>query len=103
MHWRKVEAADDRDAYVHRILINTFRSSRRQRRWRAEHPTDDQILGLLERATSDTEVGPAPVQSILRNATRTRRRRRGAMAATLCVGTVVGVVAAAGASQLTKG
>lgn len=40
VHWSKVEAADDRDAYVHRILINTFNSSRRQRRWRAEHSTD---------------------------------------------------------------
>ncbi|PSL08084.1 RNA polymerase sigma-70 factor (sigma-E family) [Haloactinopolyspora alba] len=31
VHWRKVERANDRDAYVHRILLNTFNSSRRRR------------------------------------------------------------------------
>lgn len=36
--WAKVERADDRDAYVHRILINVFISSRR-RRWTGERPT----------------------------------------------------------------
>lgn len=38
VHWRKVEQADDRDAYVHRVLLNTFVSSRR-RRSAGEHPT----------------------------------------------------------------
>jgi len=37
--WRRVRAADDRDAYVHRVLVNTFVSSRR-RRWHGERPTD---------------------------------------------------------------
>jgi RNA polymerase sigma factor (sigma-70 family) len=36
--WSKVQAAGDRDAYVHRVLINAFISSRR-RRWWAEKPT----------------------------------------------------------------
>ena len=35
IHWRKVEGANDRDAYVHRILVNTFTGSRR-RRWTTE-------------------------------------------------------------------
>lgn len=35
--WGKVREADDRDAYVHRVLINLFISSRR-RRWTAEKP-----------------------------------------------------------------
>ncbi|MFL6109607.1 MAG: SigE family RNA polymerase sigma factor [Marmoricola sp.] len=35
IHWRKVERASDRDAYVHRILLNTFVASRR-RRWSGE-------------------------------------------------------------------
>jgi len=35
IHWRKVERASDRDAYVHRILLNTFTGSRR-RRWTTE-------------------------------------------------------------------
>jgi DNA-directed RNA polymerase specialized sigma24 family protein len=30
--WSRVQRADDRDAYVHRVLINTFTSARR-RRW----------------------------------------------------------------------
>ncbi|MCD4527211.1 SigE family RNA polymerase sigma factor [Nocardioides sp. cx-173] len=35
--WAKVRRADDRDAYVHRVLINTFTSGRR-RRWTRERP-----------------------------------------------------------------
>jgi RNA polymerase sigma-70 factor (sigma-E family) len=38
VHWRRVERADDRDAYVHRVLVNTFISSRR-RHWTREQPT----------------------------------------------------------------
>jgi RNA polymerase sigma-70 factor (sigma-E family) len=37
VHWGKVAGADDVDAYVHRVLINTFTSSRR-RRWIGERP-----------------------------------------------------------------
>ena len=39
LKWSKVGRADDRDAYVHRILINTFTASRR-RRWTGERPTE---------------------------------------------------------------
>ncbi len=35
--WSKVRRADDRDAYVHKVLVNTFVSSRR-RRWTGERP-----------------------------------------------------------------
>ncbi len=38
--WSRVRAADDRDAYVHRILVNTLVSARR-RRWWGERPTAD--------------------------------------------------------------
>jgi RNA polymerase sigma-70 factor (sigma-E family) len=38
MKWNKVRAADDRDAYVHRVLINSFLSARR-RRWTGERPS----------------------------------------------------------------
>lgn len=38
--WSKVQRADDRDAYVYRILVNTFTDSRR-RRWTGEQPTDE--------------------------------------------------------------
>ncbi|MDP9822838.1 SigE family RNA polymerase sigma factor [Nocardioides massiliensis] len=40
VHWRKVQRADDRDGYVHRVLFNTFTSSRR-RRWTGERATAD--------------------------------------------------------------
>ncbi len=39
LKWRRVASAHDPDAYVHRILINAFISSRR-RRWTGEHPSD---------------------------------------------------------------
>lgn len=39
LKWSKVERAHDKDAYVHRVLINTFTSSRR-RRWTGEQPTE---------------------------------------------------------------
>ncbi len=38
--WDRVERADDRDAYVYRVLLNTWASSRR-RRWWGERPTDE--------------------------------------------------------------
>lgn len=37
VNWAKVRRADNRDAYVHRVLINAFTSSRR-RRWVGERP-----------------------------------------------------------------
>lgn len=39
LKWSRVQRAHDRDAYVHRILINTFTASRR-RRWTGEQPTE---------------------------------------------------------------
>lgn len=35
IHWRRVEKAHDRDAYVHRVLFNTVAGSRR-RKWTTE-------------------------------------------------------------------
>lgn len=46
--WRRVQRADDRDAYVYRVLLNCHRDSRR-RRWWGERPTDV----LPDRATPD--------------------------------------------------
>lgn len=37
--WSRVSRADDRDAYVHRIVVNTFIDHRR-RMWRHELPTE---------------------------------------------------------------
>lgn len=53
--WRKVEKADNRDAYVYRMLLNLHRDSRR-RRWWGERPTGD----LPERA-----VGETPTDEVL--------------------------------------
>lgn len=39
LHWGRVCSADDRDAYVHRILVNSYASNRR-RRWNGEQPTE---------------------------------------------------------------
>lgn len=38
LKWSKVSRADDREAYVHRMIVNAFVSSRR-RRWHGERPT----------------------------------------------------------------
>jgi RNA polymerase sigma-70 factor (sigma-E family) len=48
LSWSKVRRADDRDAYVYRILLNCHRDSRR-RRWWGECPTDT----LPERSVPD--------------------------------------------------
>lgn len=37
--WSKVQRADDRDAYVHRVVVNTY-IDRRRRMWRREVPTE---------------------------------------------------------------
>lgn len=37
--WPRVQRADDRDAYVYRVLLNCHRDSRR-RRWWGERPTN---------------------------------------------------------------
>jgi RNA polymerase sigma-70 factor (sigma-E family) len=54
VNWRRVERAADRDAYVHRVLVNAFTSSRR-RRWTGEYPTADlhDHPGLDETAVVD--------------------------------------------------
>lgn len=51
--WSKVQRADDRDAYVHRILVNTFIDQRR-RMWRGEVPTEHLPEGEVPDATAAT-------------------------------------------------
>lgn len=72
VNWSKVRRADDRDAYVHRILFNTFTSARR-RHWTRERPVaevpdqqqvddttayddSDAIVRSLQRLTPDQRV-----------------------------------------------
>ncbi len=60
--WRRVQRADDRDAYVYRILLNCHRDSRR-RRWWGERPTEH----LPEPASStDHAAGVALADAIHR-------------------------------------
>lgn len=56
-HWRTVQRADQPEAYVHRILVNTLHDAR-ARRWNGEIPTEqlpevaaepDQVTGLAVR------------------------------------------------------
>jgi RNA polymerase sigma-70 factor (sigma-E family) len=61
LKWRKVQAADDRDAYVHRILINTFVSGRR-RRWTGEKPTET----LPEHTDIDHTAGIDDTDAVMR-------------------------------------
>jgi RNA polymerase sigma-70 factor (sigma-E family) len=58
--WRRVVTARDPDAYVHRVLINTMRTSWR-RRWTAEHPTDR----LPEGKSDDVSNGVAQHVTLL--------------------------------------
>jgi RNA polymerase sigma-70 factor (sigma-E family) len=62
VHWRKVQRADDRDAYVHRILVNTFVSSRR-RRWTREEATGE----LPELLGADHTVAVDDADAVLRS------------------------------------
>lgn len=59
--WRKVQRADDRDAYVYRILLNCYRDSRR-RRWWGERPTET----LPEAVVEDHTAQVASVDSMQR-------------------------------------
>ncbi|MEU4293989.1 SigE family RNA polymerase sigma factor [Kribbella sp. NPDC026596] len=59
--WNKVRAADDRDAYVHRVLINSFLSARR-RRWHGERPS----AVLPESSASDQTAGVDETDAVMR-------------------------------------
>lgn len=59
--WRKVRRADDRDAYVYRVLLNCHRDSRR-RRWWGEKPTGT----LPDEAVADRTAQVAATDSITR-------------------------------------
>ena len=61
LKWSRVRAADDRDAYVHRVLVNTFLSSRR-RRWHGERPS----AVLPERGDADQTTGVDDADAVMR-------------------------------------
>lgn len=61
-NWRKVVGADDRDAYVYRMLLNCYRDSRR-RRWWGERPTE-----RLPETTSSDETGEVDLADAIHRA-----------------------------------
>jgi RNA polymerase sigma-70 factor (sigma-E family) len=63
--WAKVRRADDRDAYVHRVLINPFTSSRR-RRWTGELP----VAATPERLTDDETASYDDADAVRRSLAR---------------------------------
>ena len=66
LKWRTVQAADDRDAYVHRILVNTFLSARR-RRWIGEKPTATlPEYGGADHTTADHTIAIDDTDAIMR-------------------------------------
>lgn len=71
VHWPKVRGADDPDAYVHRVLINTFTSARR-RRWIRERA----VARLPERPspdrTGEVDMADAVVRALQRLAVEQR-------------------------------
>ena len=61
LKWGRVRAADDRDAYVHRMLVNALTSSRR-RRWHGERPTEH----LPEQADADATARVDDLDAVTR-------------------------------------
>lgn len=74
VHWRTVERADDRDAYVHRVLVNTFTSSRR-RHWTREHAR----AVMPETPSLDHTVVIDTADAVLRSLDRLNRDQRTAV------------------------
>jgi RNA polymerase sigma-70 factor (sigma-E family) len=63
-HWSRVRQVGDPDAYVHRVLVNTFISSRR-RRWWAERPSDT-LPEAADRSGRDSDVRLSVAQALQR-------------------------------------
>lgn len=63
LNWSKVRRAEDRDAYVHRVLINTFTSSRR-RRWVGERPSAVLPEAASVDPTMDVDLTDAVARSL---------------------------------------
>jgi RNA polymerase sigma-70 factor (sigma-E family) len=74
LNWSKVQRAGDQDAYVHRILLNTFTSSRR-RRWTGEQPT----ANPPEPASSDETTRVDDADAVMRALQRLSRDQRAAV------------------------
>jgi hypothetical protein len=94
--WRRVSRADDPDAYLRRILVNT--SNRRFRRRRvAEQPGDPPETAVEGPAEHVGERAPEPpvppVDAIVRRGRGIRLRRAGAAVAGLALAGIIAAVA----------
>jgi RNA polymerase sigma-70 factor (sigma-E family) len=69
--WSRVLRADDRDAYVYRILLNSLRD-RRRRRWTGEHPTEHLPDHAVGDATDQVDLADA-VHRAMAGLTREQR------------------------------
>lgn len=74
LKWDRVRVAEDRNAYVHRMLINLFLSARR-RRWTGERPT----AVLPERTTVDETAGVDDSDAVMRALERLTPEQRTAV------------------------
>lgn len=72
--WDKVQKAGDRDAYVHRVLLNTFISGRR-RRWTGEKPA----AALPEQACTDQTTSIDDADAVMRALDRLNSDQRTAV------------------------
>lgn len=74
LKWDKVRVAEDRNAYVHRMLINLFISTRR-RKWTGERPT----AVLPDRTSLDETIGVDDSDAVMRALDRLTREQRAAV------------------------
>ncbi|TDD60433.1 SigE family RNA polymerase sigma factor [Kribbella antibiotica] len=74
LKWSKIQAADDRDAYVHRVLVNTFISSRR-RRWFGEKP----VATFADSAGHDETAAVDTTDAVMRALSRLGTEQRAAV------------------------
>ncbi|WBQ03532.1 SigE family RNA polymerase sigma factor [Kribbella sp. CA-293567] len=74
LKWERVRVAEDRHAYVHRILINLFLSSRR-RRWTGEKPA----AVLPDRPGIDQTAGVDDYDAVMRALDRLTEEQRTAV------------------------
>lgn len=65
LKWHQVRRADDRDAYVHRVLVNTFTDARR-RRWTGERPSEEVPDRVVPDATEGVVVRDSVTRALAR-------------------------------------
>lgn len=70
--WAKVQRADNRDAYVYRVLLNCHRDSRR-RQWWGERPTDKLPERSVREDTAEQLVTAEAIHQAMRDLSHDHR------------------------------